>query len=82
MSCKSCRSGNRHTFNGEIAIHFPGRAGLEKPPVFVFPKLVLCLNCGFTEFTIPAVELRQLDESDMAGHERMEVASFSKSQLQ
>ena len=54
------------TFNGEIAIHFPGLEGLDKPIVWVFPKLLVCLNCGFTEFAIPETELRQLAQSDRA----------------
>jgi hypothetical protein len=51
-------------FNGEIAIHFPGLEGLDKPIVWVFPKVLVCLSCGFTEFAIPETELRQLAESD------------------
>jgi hypothetical protein len=64
--CSSCQSVNQSTFNGEIAIHFPGLEGLEKPIVWVFPKLLVCLNCGFTEFAIPETELRQLTNSDRA----------------
>ena len=55
--CRSCQSANQSTFNGEIAIHFPGLEGLDKPIVWVFPKLLVCLNCGFTEFAIPEKEL-------------------------
>ena len=64
MSCKSCKSENQSNFNGEIAIHFPGLQGLDKPIVWVFPKLLVCLDCGFTEFAIPETELRQLAEGD------------------
>lgn len=60
MSCKSCHSENQREFNGEIAIHFPGLKGLDKPIVWVFPKLLVCLDCGFTEFAVPEVELRVL----------------------
>ena len=66
MPCKSCQSENQRTLNGEIAIHFPGLDGLTKPIVWVFPKLLVCLNCGFTEFAIPEAELRQLAEGDAA----------------
>jgi hypothetical protein len=64
VSCKSCQSYNQRNFNGEIAIHLPGLDGLDKPLVWVFPKLVVCLNCGFTEFSILGTELRQLAKSD------------------
>lgn len=64
MSCKSCRSENQTEFNGELAIHFPGLEGLDKPIVWVFPKLLVCLNCGFTEFVVPETELRRLVKGD------------------
>ena len=63
MFCRSCKSGNHRSFKGEVAVHFPGLAGLNKPIVWVFPKLLSCLNCGFTEFVIPPPELRQLEKN-------------------
>jgi hypothetical protein len=66
MSCKSCQSENQRTFNGEIAIHFPGLKGLGKAIVLVFPRFLVCLNCGFTEFVVPEAEVRRLVESDAA----------------
>ena len=54
------------SLNGEIAIHFPGLVGLDKPIVWIFPKVLVCLNCGFTEFGIPEAELRRLQDSDGA----------------
>ena len=66
MSCKSCQSENQLYFNGEVAIHFPGLEGLDKPIVWVFPKLLVCLNCGFTEFAIPETEVRRIVEADAA----------------
>ena len=64
--CRSCQSANPSTFNGEMAIHFPGLEGLDKPIVWVFPKLLVCLNCGFTEFAIPEAEVRRLAEHNAA----------------
>jgi hypothetical protein len=52
MVCKRCASDNQSSFNGEVAVHFPGLEGLDKPVVWVFPKLAVCLNCGVTEFTV------------------------------
>ena len=51
MTCKRCRSDSHSVFNGETAIHFLGLKGLDKPIVWSFPKLLVCLECGFTEFT-------------------------------
>ena len=52
-TCKSCSSQDQHSFHGEIAIHFPGLDGLNKPIVWVFPELLVCLNCGLAEFMVP-----------------------------
>jgi hypothetical protein len=60
MSCKLCTSENQRRFSSEILVHFPGLKNLDKPPVFVFPKLQVCMDCGFTEFAIPETELRLL----------------------
>jgi len=63
MMCKQCKSDDRSTFNGEIALHFPGLQGLNKPIVWIFPKLVVCLRCGLAEFTVPEGELRVLAQN-------------------
>jgi hypothetical protein len=60
--CKSCLGVSLKTFNSEMAMHFPGRAGLNKPIVWVFSTVAVCLNCGFAEFVVPARELRVLVE--------------------
>jgi hypothetical protein len=62
MVCKGCHSEKQSVFNGEIAIHFPGLEGLDKSIVWVFPKLVVCLHCGFAEFAVPERELQVLTQ--------------------
>jgi hypothetical protein len=62
MHCNSCGSDNSRNFNGEIAIHFPGLQGLDKPIVWVFPQVLVCLNCGVAQFTVPEAELSILAE--------------------
>ena len=64
MPCKSCGSVNRSKFTGEIGIHFPELKNIDKPVVWVFPELVVCLNCGTAEFAVPKEELRQLAKGD------------------
>ena len=44
-------------FVAEINVHFPGLRNLDKPPVLVFPKLLVCLGCGVSKFTLPEGEL-------------------------
>jgi hypothetical protein len=60
MSCGSCGNVRNRVFTAEVAIHFPGCDSLNKPIVWVFPKLTVCLDCGVTQFTIPEKELQVL----------------------
>jgi len=53
----------------EIAIHFPGLQNLDEPAIFIFPKLVVCRNCGTAEFVVPENELRSLTKANAAGAE-------------
>jgi hypothetical protein len=66
MPCKSCQSKNQQQFPAEINVHFPGIKNLTKPTVWLFPKLLICLDCGFVEFRIGQDELRQLNTPDLA----------------
>jgi hypothetical protein len=60
MSCPSCASSNQAEFTAEVYIHFPGRKNLDKPGVFIFPQLSVCLDCGFSRFAAPETELKSL----------------------
>lgn len=60
--CKSCHSRNLRLFDSELGIHFSGLEGLTNPLVMVFPKLRVCLDCGYTEFTLPERELLVIKE--------------------
>ena len=60
MTCKACDSNRLSTFDGEVAIHFPGLEGLNEPIVWVFAKVVVCLGCGLAQFPVPKPELSVL----------------------
>jgi hypothetical protein len=66
MLCKSCGSVNQKKFSAEMQIHFPGLKDIDKPVVWVFPDVVVCLDCGTAEFAVPEEELRQLAMGDAA----------------
>ena len=59
-ACRSCGSKNQTEFASEIMIHFSGLRNLDKPGVLVFPKLLICLDCGVSQFTLEEGELGQL----------------------
>jgi len=53
---------------GEIGIHVPAlENNIGRPALWVFPEIVICLNCGNAEFVVPEPELRMLTERDEAG---------------
>jgi hypothetical protein len=50
-----------------MGIRFPGLKDIDKPVVWVFSDdVVVCLDCGTTEFAVPKEELRQLAKGDAA----------------
>jgi hypothetical protein len=36
-----------------MSIHFPGLQNIDKPVVWVFPEVLVCLDCGTAEFAVP-----------------------------
>jgi len=64
IPCKSCGSVNQKKFSAEMGIHFPELKDIDKPVVWVFPEVVVCLDCGTAEFAVPEAELRQLAKGD------------------
>ena len=67
MLCHSCHSAKLQEYTAEINIHFPGLKGLDIPTVWVFPRLLVCLDCGLAQFTIPDAERKTLAERDSRG---------------
>jgi hypothetical protein len=64
MACNSCGSVNQGKFTSEIDIHFPALRSVKTSPVLVYPELLVCLNCGKAEFTVPKDELALLAKGD------------------
>jgi hypothetical protein len=58
MACTSCGSKNLRSFKGEIAVRYPGLERTDGPPVWVYPELVLCLDCNNALFAVPGAALR------------------------
>jgi Zn ribbon nucleic-acid-binding protein len=65
-ACPSCGSVNQSRFPAEMGIHFPGTKNIDKPVVWVFPEIVVCLECGTAQFAVPETELRELARGDAA----------------
>jgi hypothetical protein len=57
MHCKRCGLDNQKEVDAEINIHFPGLKNLDRPSVLASPKLLVCPDCGFAEFTLRESEV-------------------------
>jgi len=60
--CKSCASSHLVRLSTEICLHFPGLSGLKRGPIFVFPKVTVCLDCGFVQSSLSSEELGLIRE--------------------
>jgi len=60
---RSCSASSLVKLNSEICIHFSGPKGLDMEPIFAFPKLTVCLDCGSIQSDLSAKELDNIKES-------------------
>jgi len=70
MSCPACARVNQVEFASEMMIHLPGLKSVANPGVLIFPKLLVCLDCGFARFTINGTELGLLTAGTQGGLQR------------
>ena len=61
-------------FSSEMVVHLGGLKNVDKSGVMLFPKVLVCLDCGFSQFTIPRTELALL-ASDSPNSERVREAA-------
>jgi hypothetical protein len=62
----------------EISFVAAGSGALDREPVYMVQKPVVCLECGFTGLFMPKPELRVIKEG-RAASEKMRLRSFEKS---
>jgi len=62
MACVLCASNNEVEFPAEMILHFPfsGLHNLNKNGVLIYPKVLVCLDCGFSRFTTRETEVAAL----------------------
>jgi hypothetical protein len=60
MSCKVCQSNNQKSFDSEISLYLPKLADMNEPPLLIFPKVTVCLDCGFIEGKLSDGDLGEL----------------------
>ena len=74
MSCPACSSCHQVEFSAEMVVHLGGLKNLDKSGVCLFPKILVCVDCGFSQFTVPKAELALL-ASDSPDSERVRMAA-------
>lgn len=74
MSCPTSGLGNQVEFSAEMIVHLGGLKHLDKSGVILFPKLLVCVSCGFSQFTVSKAELALL-ASDSPNSERVRMAA-------
>jgi len=67
MHCPSCASCRQAEFTAEINIHFRGLQNLDNPGLLMFPKVLVCFDCGFSQFAAPEGALAMLAGGTSAG---------------
>jgi hypothetical protein len=60
MPCPSCASHNQSEFPVEMVIHPTGLKNVNNPGVWLFPKFLVCLDCGFSQYRVPPSALASL----------------------
>lgn len=64
MACKSCGAPNQNALSAEMAIHVPGLENLDRPAVWLFPRILVCMDCGFSEFLVPEDKFQFLEPEE------------------
>jgi hypothetical protein len=67
MACLLCGSTHEKEFAAEMVIHLGGLSNIDNPGVWVFPKLVTCLDCGIVRFNVSKTDLALLATGPPSG---------------
>jgi hypothetical protein len=67
LHCEVCQSSSQSEFTAEMMIHFSGLRNVDDPGVPAFPKISVCLDCGFSRFVMTQVELARLRKRRATG---------------
>jgi hypothetical protein len=62
MSCKGCGAGNQRSFKSEMTIAFREPENVNQAPLYVCQDILVCLDCGHIEISLPAEKLEQLKQ--------------------
>jgi hypothetical protein len=68
VSCKTCASENQRDFPAELTVCFDSLQTTlnNTDPVEISHRILVCLECGFSEFVIPQAALLLLKQAQAA----------------
>ena len=66
MQCRSCKSENLQKFDGELTASLPDLKSVKVPPIYACLGVVICLDCGVAELTVPTKELDSFKKAKAA----------------
>jgi hypothetical protein len=66
VTCKNCASQNLGQFPGELTLCFDSLQTTlnNADPVTIIPRVLVCLDCGFSELVIPRAEVLLLKHGE------------------
>jgi len=53
MTCKTCQTPAMASFPADVRFYINGSLTMSAPPLSPSPKVMVCLSCGSSEFTVP-----------------------------
>jgi hypothetical protein len=60
--CNACKSANLIEAIGETCVHLPGLNGLKADPLIVYPKMLICFDCGSIQSSLSDGELEKVKQ--------------------
>lgn len=63
MACRRCGSQLKQGFDAELTASLPHMKGMKLSPIYASQQILVCLDCGFTELSIPAPELDRVKKA-------------------
>jgi hypothetical protein len=63
MICPNCPCHALEELSTEMMLHYVGVQKLNNSGILISPKILVCLDCGFSYFTTPENELALLREA-------------------
>jgi len=66
MQCRGCKSEKLQKFDGELTASLPDLKSVRVPPIYASLSVVICLDCGLAELTVPTKELDSFKKAKAA----------------